>query len=112
MNVLITPLGVLGLIAVIYLVYILAILSQRLGAVTKMPPYFRGFYVAIALLGISALARVMRSNLALSPQSSMGLLNAPLFYVAVYHAPFVIAIVISVGVAWRYWSWLFKEKLA
>lgn len=112
MNVLITPLGVLGLIAVIYLVYIFAILSQRLGAVTKMPPYFRGFYVAMAFLGISTLARVMRSNLALSPQSSIGLLNAPLFNLVVYHAPFVIAIVISVGVAWRYWSWLFKERLA
>lgn len=111
MNVLITPLGVLGLIAVIYLVYIFAILSQRLGAVTKMPPYFRGFYVAMAFLSISTLARVMRSNLALSPQSGIGLLNAPLFNLAVYHAPFVIAIVISVGVAWRYWSWLFKEKL-
>jgi len=111
MNVLITPLGVLGLIAVIYLVYIFAILSQRMGAVTKMPPYFRGLYAAIALLGISSLARVMRSNLALSPQSSIGLLNAPLFYVVVYHAPFVIAMAISVGVAWRYWSWLFKEKL-
>ena len=112
MNMLITPLGVLGLIAVIYLVYILAILSQRLGAVTKMPPYYRGFYAAMALLGISTLARVMRSSLALSPQSSIGLLNTPLFYLVVYHAPLVIAMVISVGVAWRYWSWLFKEKLA
>jgi hypothetical protein len=84
MSVPVTPLGVVGLIAVIYLVYIFANLSQRLGAVTKM------------------LARVIRSN---------GLLNNSLIYVATYHLPFVIAVAISVGIAWYYWSWLFKEKL-
>jgi predicted membrane channel-forming protein YqfA (hemolysin III family) len=103
MSVPVTPLGVIGLIAVIYLVYIFANLSQRLGAVTKMRPYFRFFYLAMALLGVSMLARVVRSN---------GLLNSPFFYLATYHLPVVIAIVISVGVAWYYWSWLFKEKLA
>ena len=102
MSVPVTPLGVVGLIAVIYLVYIFANLSQRLGAVTKMRPHFRLFYLAMALLGVSMLARVIRSN---------GLLNNSLLYVATYHLPFVIAIAISVGVAWYYWSWLFKEKL-
>jgi hypothetical protein len=112
MSVLVTPLGVVGLIAVIYLAYIYANFSQRLGAVTKMLPYFRGFYVAMALLSISTLARVIRSNVVLSPQSSSSWSSSPLFYLVVYHAPFVIAVAISVGVAWRYWSWLFKERLS
>jgi hypothetical protein len=111
MSVLVTPLGVVGLIAVIYLVYIFSNFSQRLGAVTKMPPYFRSFYVAMVLLSISTLARIIRSNPTLATQSSTGWLNSPTFDLAVYHAPFVVAVAISVGVAWRYWSWLFKEKL-
>jgi len=102
MSVPVTPLGVVGLIAVIYLVYIFANLSQRLGAVTKMPPYFRFFYAAMGLLLIAMLARVIRSN---------GWMDSLAFYLMTYHLPFVIAIAVSVGVAWRYWSWLFKEKL-
>lgn len=108
MSVPVTPLGVVGLIAVIYLMYIFANLSQRLGAVTRMSPHFRFFYAAMVLLGISMLARVIRSN------GWLGWLNSdssPLFYLMIYHIPFVIAIAISVGVAWYYWSWLFKEKL-
>jgi hypothetical protein len=110
-SVLVTPLGVIGLLGVMYLLYIFANLSQRLGAVTKMKPYYRGFYVAMAFLTLSILARVVSSSLALSPQSDANFLNSPLFSLAFYYAPFVIAIAISVGVAWRYWSWLFKEKL-
>jgi hypothetical protein len=110
-SVLVTPLGVVGLLGVMYLLYIFALLSQRLGAVTKMKPYYRGFYVAMAFLILSILARVVISSLALAPQSGASFLNSPLFSLAFYHAPFVIAIALSVGVAWRYWSWLFKEKL-
>jgi hypothetical protein len=54
---------------------------------------------------------VVISSLALAPQSGASFLDSPLFSLAFYHIPFVIAIAISVGVAWRYWSWLFKEKL-
>jgi hypothetical protein len=112
MNLLITPLGWVGLAAVAYMLYIFANLSQRLGAVTKMPPYYRGFYVAIGLLTISILARVMLNSVALAPQLSTGIVGAPLFSLIGYHIPFVLAVVISVALAWRYWSWLFKEKLS
>ena len=112
MNLLITPLGVIGLAAVAYLLYIFANLSRRLGAVTKMPPYYRGFYVAIGLLTISTLARVTLSSMALAPELSTGMVSTPLFSRVAYHIPFVLAVVISVALAWRYWSWLFKEKLS
>jgi hypothetical protein len=108
---LVTPLGVVGLLGVMYLLYLFALLSQRLGAVTKMKPYYIGFYVAMIFLTFSILARVVISSLALAPQSGASFLDSPLFSLAFYHIPFVIAIAISVGVAWRYWSWLFKEKL-
>lgn len=111
MNALVMPLGIVGLIAVMYLLYIFANLSQRLGAVTKMKPYYRGFYMAMGFLGVSIVTRVVVSSLALAPQPGAGFLNGSLVYLAVYHVPFVIAVAISVTVAWRYWSWLFKEKL-
>ena len=111
MNVLVTPLGVVGLIAIMYLLYIFANLSRRLGAVTKMKPYYRGYYVALAFLSVSFVARVVLSSLALSPPSSRPDLGL-FFSLAAYHVPFVIAIAISVGVTWQYWSWLLKEKLA
>ncbi len=112
MNLLITPLGVMGLVAVAYTLYILANLSRRLGAVTKMPPYYRGFYVAIALLTISILARVTLTSVELAPELSTGVASAPWFSLVAYHIPFFLAMVISVVVAWRYWIWLFKEKLS
>ena len=112
MNVLVTPLGVVGLIAIMYLLYIFANLSRRLGAVTKMKPYYRGYYVALAFLSVSLVARIVLSSLALSPPSSRpDLLSSWFFSLAVYHIPFVIAMAISVGITWQYWSWLLKEKL-
>ena len=114
MNVLVTPLGVVGLIAIMYLLYIFANLSRRLGAVTKMKPYYRGYYVALAFLSVSFVARVVLSSVALSPPSLVapGLLSSPFFSLVAYHVPFAIAMAISVGVTWQYWSWLLKEKLA
>ncbi len=110
MSVLITPLGVVGLLAVMYMLYIFGNLSQRLGAVTKMKPYYRGFYGAMFFLTISILARVAGSSLVLSGRITAGSLNSPLF-LGLYYLPFVISMAISVPVAWHYWSWLFKEKL-
>ena len=112
MNLLITPLGVIGLAGVAYTLYILANLSRRLGAVTKMPPYYRSFYIAIGLLTLSILARVTLNSMELAPERSTGVISAPWFSLVAYHIPFVLAMVISVAVAWRYWIWLFKEKLS
>jgi hypothetical protein len=111
-SLLITPLGVIGLAGVAYTLYILANLSRRLGAVTKMPPYYRGFYIAIGLLTLSILARVILNSVELAPERSTGVVSVPWFSLVAYHIPFVLAMVISVAVAWRYWIWLFKEKLS
>ncbi len=112
MNVLVTPLGVVGLIAIMYMLYIFANLSRRLGAVTKMKAYYRGYYVALAFLAVSFVARVVLSSLALTPPASRpDLLNSLFFSLAAYHIPFAIAMAISVGITWQYWSWLLKEKL-
>ena len=107
----VTPLGMVGLLAVMYTLYILANLSQRLGAVTKITPYFRVLYVAIALLAVALLARVSLSSIVLSQAPGTSLLGPSPVTLVTYHIPFAGAMVISVAIAWRYWSWLFKEKL-
>jgi hypothetical protein len=38
---------------------ILGLLSRRLGRVTRTAPFYRGLYVAAALMSISALARLV-----------------------------------------------------
>lgn len=99
MNPLSIPFSVVGQIAFIYLLYIFAALSRRLGAVTKMKPYYRGFYLAMALVGVATFAAVLRRPG--EPAES---------YILVYHAPLVLAGLISLAVAYRYWGWLFLER--
>jgi hypothetical protein len=64
------------------------------------------------LLMISILARVTLNSVVLAPDLSTGIVSTPLFSLVAYHIPFVVAMVISVALAWRYWIWLFKEKLS
>ena len=62
------------------------------------------------LLTISILARVTLNSVALAPELSTGIVSTPLFSLVVYQGPFALAMAISVALAWRYWSWLFKER--
>jgi hypothetical protein len=47
----------------------------------------------------------------LSQAPGISLLGPSPITLVMYHIPFAGAMVISVVIAWRYWSWLFKEKL-
>lgn len=90
-------LGAVGPASLVISMIVMGLLSQRLGAVTKMPPYYRWFYVAAGLLGISTLLR-------LSALAEVYPLLAQLYTVT-----FALGLTLSVGVAWRYWGWLFGE---
>lgn len=81
---------------------VIALLSQRLGAVTKRPKYYLLFFVAIALIGGSVLTRLLTLGTpAETLDLSVGLL---------YTLPLAIALTVSVIVAGRYWGWLLGEK--
>jgi hypothetical protein len=95
------PLSASGLVAVMVMLYLFATLSRRLGAVTKMKPYYRGFYVAMALLLVALLAAVLRQPGAAGDLS---------LYVVVYYLPLLLSGIISLAVAYRYWGWLFRER--
>jgi hypothetical protein len=104
------PSSVVSLIAEAYMVYIFAVLSRKLGHVTKMQPYYRGFYWAIGLIAVSVAAHSLRLAALATPDLPPGMLNSDGFYLLAYYLPMAAAATISLVVAWRYWGWLFRER--
>lgn len=107
MSALTTPLGFIGLLSVMYMLFILADLSRRFGSVTKMKPYYRGFYVAMGLVALAIIARVIQSSLQLSSGAKP---YHPGLYLLTYHLPFALAVTLGAVITWRYWGWLFRES--
>lgn len=99
--------GALGPLALGVMFVVLALLSQRLGRVTRVRPYYVGSYVAALLLGISTLARVV--NLGRGAATATELREEPLL-VLLYTIIPALAVTIGLIAAWRYWSWLFAER--
>ena len=105
-----TLLSPVGTISVMFLFFILARLSEKLGAVTRMPAYYRWFWVGIGFLGIALISQLLRITVSLTGQTSYPLLNDPFFYLVMYHVPMAIGATIGLAVTWRYWSWLLTER--
>ncbi len=105
-----TVLSPLGTIAIIFLFFILARLSEKLGAVTRMPPYYRWFWVGMGFVGVALVSQFLRIGTSLAEQTSYRWLHTPLFYLVTYHLPMAIGVTIGLVVTWRYWSWLLTER--
>ena len=104
-------LGSLGLFSLLYALVILAQFSKKLGAVTKMRPLYRGYYVAACLVGLALVVRFIRTSVFMaSPGSMSPILTEPLFYLFLYHLPLALGTTLGVILAWHYWSWLLKER--
>jgi len=106
-----TPWGPIGLLALIYASFLYLNLSRRLGAVTKMPPYYHGFLVASLFLGIALVAYVERKAAHLSGEPGVSFLLSPLFGLLCFHLPLFLGVLIDLVIVWKYWSWLLKEDL-
>jgi len=104
------PLGPVSLLAAIAATLISMSLSSRLGAVTKMQPYYRGFWVAVAFLVVALTAYIVRNTAYLAADMAWPWLLSPAFALAFFHAPLLIGIGISLALVWRYWSWLLSER--
>jgi hypothetical protein len=103
--------GSLGLLGVAYLLVVLGLLSSRLGAVLKMPPMYRWFYLGAALVGLAWLAYLARVSLAADPSQTASLASpaAEAWLLLLYHLPLAAGLTIGLVVAWRYWAWLLNE---
>ena len=106
----VTLLSPLSTIAVIFMFFILARLSEKLGAVTRMPPYYRWFWIGMGFLGIALIAQLVRISVSLTEQASHWLLSNSFFYLVTYHLPMALGVTIGLVIAWRYWGWLLTER--
>jgi predicted tellurium resistance membrane protein TerC len=103
LNNLLALLGIVGPVAIMIALVIMALLSQRLGAVTKRPPLYRWFYVSVALVGISMILRVVSLDVP-------DLLEHD-YATAILHDVLMAAgLSLALIVTWRYWSWLLHES--
>lgn len=111
MNILSAILGSVGLASIVFMLGVLARFGHKLGAVTKMRPYYRGYYAAIAFVGLAFIVRLVRAAVFWAPSENMSaVLNTPLFYLFLYHLPLAIGLTTGLAITWHYWSWLLKER--
>jgi hypothetical protein len=105
------------LAAIAYTLVVLGLLSNRLGAVLKMPPYYRWFYVGAGLVGLSLVTYLVHVSLAADPalraapeaQSAAAMAGLQVAIPLLYHLPLAVGLTVGVVAAWRYWSWLLRE---
>lgn len=104
--------GMVGLAGLIYVLNLMGQLSNRLGAVTKMAPYYRAYTVAAVLCMLAFVTRLLRTSMLGQPSNHrlpLPWLYDPWLDLAGYHLPLAVALTISLAVTWRYWAWLLKE---
>lgn len=97
----------IGMLSIFIVFIVMALLSKRLGIVTRTRPYYLGFYVAALLMGISILTRVMGSPADLNAETTLEQDPTIILFYGVFPA---VSLTLGVIIAWRYWSWLFAER--
>ncbi len=104
-------LGSVGLFSILYALLILAQFGRKLGAVTKMKPFYRVYYVAACCVGLALVMRFIRTTVFWAPRETIPtLLNSATFYLILYHLPLAIGLSLGLAITWHYWSWLLKER--
>jgi hypothetical protein len=104
-------LGSIGLVSILYALLILAQFGRKLGAVTKMKPLYRGYYLAACCVGLALMVRFIRVTVFWAPGETIpSMLNSPSFYLLLHHLPLVVGLSLGLVITWHYWSWLLKER--
>jgi hypothetical protein len=103
------PAALVASTAILYLLYIFAMLSRKLGAVTKMKAYYRWLYAAVVLVLVSLVCEWVVLTLRTVPQTAPELILSEWFYLIGHTVPLVAAAVLALTVVLRYWGWLFRE---
>lgn len=97
-------LGLLGLVgpaSLIVALVVIALLSQRLGSVTKRPPLYRWFFVSIGFIVVTVVARFANLNDPAGQDNATALIG---------DLALAGGLSLSVVIAWRYWGWLLNER--
>jgi len=100
-----------ALVSLLCALVILAQFGRKLGAVTKMRPFYKGYYAAISLVGLALLMHFVRASVFWAPpHMTPAALRSPWLYLLLYHLPLVLGLGLALGITWHYWSWLLKER--
>ena len=107
-EVLLALLGSAGLVSLVYITFFLLTINQKLGAMTKMRPYYRWLYLSAFFTIVALFIRLLRTSVFWAPQQAPPLLTESFFYVALYYIPLGIGMTITLWVTVKYWGWLLK----
>ena len=94
MNGLLAVLGLAGPLSLIVASLVIALLSQRLGMITKQVRAYRWLFVGIGVIAVGIITT----------------LQTPYLYDIVYPLLMACGLTIVLGAAWYYWGWLFSER--
>lgn len=97
--------SLLGPLGMIMALVALALISRRLGHVTRMRPYYLGGFIAAGLMLASLITRIAL----MLPGAAVFIHAHPALAFAYVGLP-AVAMTLGVFVAWRYWSWLLAER--
>lgn len=95
-------LSLVGLASLGFSMGVFAILSARLGAVTKMPPRYRLFWIGLAGIVIAGAGRLL---------AIAGLIGADdgWLLLLLYYLPLALGLCSSLIAVFYYWRWLLHE---
>ncbi|MCS7179358.1 MAG: hypothetical protein RML46_05940 [Anaerolineae bacterium] len=105
-EVLLSPLAPISWISLLFVLNVYYNLSQRLGEVTRMPPYYRRFLIGAGLVSVGVLGQIIRTAAHIACDPGVEVLLSPVFSLVAFYLPLLIGIAVSVLTAWRYWSWV------
>ena len=87
-----------GPLSIMLMLVIMGLLSQRLGAVTRHPPIYRGLFLSAGFVGISLVCEIFF------------LVTTNTLFTLFYDVSLVIGLALGVVIVWRYWGWLLSEN--
>ena len=109
MTILTVPASFASLLAELYMLYLFIVLSRKLGAVTKMKPYYRWLYGASVLICVALVAESIRLTSLAAPAAVPAAMQSNGFYLLAFEVPLASAAIIAFVVVLLYWGWLFRE---
>lgn len=90
-----------------YVGWLLRALSRRMGEVTRMRAYYRGFDAGNLLLLVALLSYILQCSAALAQRPPFVL--SPVFVRVTFYLPLTLALGLHIATACIYWGWLARQ---